>query len=121
MLRNRSLALFISSILGVAYSIYILCIVFSLFLSATGLDSTGALVVTMLMAPHVVCVILATLFNILAFWFTSKGFAIAASVLYAVGGLVFFTYRLYVIPMVLITLIGISDVSKIKRQNSDQR
>ena len=114
MFAKKSKVLFISAILGALYSIYLVSYFTGAVGSTTGAEQAGAAIATALVFPHMALVILAAIFNIIAFFLNSKGFAITAGVLYCVGGVLFLPYIFFVVPMIVLSFVGVSMVGKIK-------
>ncbi len=120
MLKSRSKVLFVSAILGILYSLYIISYFLGVNSNATGAsEAVGSAIATTLVLPHLILVVLATIFNILAFFMNSKGFAITCGVLYAIAGAAFLLYIMFVIPMIILSFIGVTKVSKIKQMQAD--
>jgi len=115
MFAYRSKALFFSAILGVGYTIFL----FSLYRGAVGgsigVGHDGAAIAAAMIIPLMVLMILAILFNLVAFFFNSKGFAIAAGALYSACAVVFIPHFFYVIPMIVLSMVGVAMVSKINK------
>lgn len=103
MFKNRSKVAFLSALLGVSYSVYLI-IYFS------SLSGPGSAVVIGLITPHLLAVSIGSLFNILGFYQNKKGFIITALVLYSVSGILFLMYLIFVIPMIIMSAISISKV-----------
>jgi len=113
MFANRSRALFISAVLGALYSVYII----GYFMGAgnlTGASQAGVVIAKALVLPHVVLVVISTIVNFIAFFTSAKWFAVATVVLYLVAGVLFMTYFVFLLPMVVLSLIGILTVYRIK-------
>ena len=112
---KRSKVLLISAILGTLYSIFLI----THFAGANAntynsSDAIAAGIATALVMPHMLLVCLATVFNWLAWLMTSKGFAITTGVLFSVGAAVFPLYAMFLIPMIILSFVGVSKVNSIK-------
>ncbi len=114
MFKNRSIALFISAILGALYSVYVISYFSGNIMGAkNAAEGIGASIATALVTPHMVCVVVATIFNWLAFFMNLKWAAITSGILYTVGGIVFMVYILFVVPMIILSFVGVSKLNKI--------
>lgn len=111
---EKSKVLLVSGILGVLYSIFLITYFYGINNNSDGItDILAGAIATTLVLPHIILIVLATLFNITAFLLNSKGFTITSAALYTVAGVVFILYIYFVIPMIILSFIGISSVSKI--------
>lgn len=104
---KKSKVMFICSVLGLMYTIYIIYYFIGVNAQSSGLTEVlGGALATALVLPHIVLVLLATIFAIIAFFLISKGFSITAGILYSVGGVMFLPYIFFVIPMVILSFAG---------------
>ena len=113
-MKEKSKALIFSAILGVAYSIYLI-VYFSGAMSGSGAEALGGAIATALVTPHMICVVLAAIFNTIGALANKSGFALTGAILYCVGGVLFIAYIFFVIPMIVLSFVGYSKVKKIKR------
>ncbi|MCY6959852.1 hypothetical protein [Clostridium brassicae] len=110
---KKSKALIISSILGIIYSIYLVIHFGGSVLGAnSGSEAVGGAIATALVAPHMICVILAAIFNTIGAIFNKSGFALVGAILYCVGGVLFIMYIIFVIPMIILSFVGYGSVKK---------
>lgn len=117
MFENRSKVLFASSILGTLYVLYLTIHFFGgIFTSNDAAETVGFTIATALIMPHLIFVLLSVCFNWLAFFMVSKPFAITSGVLYVVAGLVFMLYIFFVLPMIILSFIGVAKNTKIKEE-----
>lgn len=112
-MKNKSL--FISAILGIIYSLYLI-VHFSGTMSGDVSDSEaiGGAIATMLVTPHIVMVVLSTIFNILAITLKKVGFALTSGILYSVAGVLMIMYLPFVLPMIILSFIGYAKMKKAK-------
>ncbi|NFV11530.1 hypothetical protein FDG09_00940 [Clostridium sporogenes] len=110
---KKSKALIISSILGIIYSIYLI-VYFSGAMSGScsNAEAVGGAIATALVTPHMICVILAAIFNTLGALLNKSGFALTGGILYSVAGVLFIMYVFFVIPMIILSFVGYSRVRK---------
>lgn len=100
MFENRSKVAFASAVLGVAYTLYLIIYFYS------GDSVLAAAMVT----PHIMAVLLASIFNVVGFYYNKKWGLITACVLYSVAVILFTLYFIFLIPMIVLRAIGISKV-----------
>ncbi len=110
MFENRSKVVFASAVLGVLYFIMLFK---NFFL---GVNDAGSALATALVMPHIISVFIAVVFNVLGFIKNKKAFVIVGLVMYCVAGILFLIYIIMLIPMIILSSIGISKVSKINKQ-----
>lgn len=76
-------------------------------LSAKGAaEAIGAGLATMLVMPHMLCAVLAAVFNVLGWSMSSRGFALAGAILYAVAAVMFPLYALFVLIQMILSFVG---------------
>lgn len=110
---RKSVLLLISGILGLAYTIYIIVYFSGTVMNAeSDADIVGGAIATLLVAPHMVIVSIATLFNILAYFLNKRGFALVAGILYSVGALVFIFYAFFVLPSLVLCYVAYAKMKK---------
>ncbi|GAA0731988.1 hypothetical protein [Clostridium oceanicum] len=110
---KKSKALIISAVLGIAYSIYLITYFAGLGGGSTA-EAVGSSIATALVTPHMICVVIATIFNTVGAFFNKAGFALTGGILYCVGGVLFLMYIPFVIPMIILSFIGYVSVKKNK-------
>lgn len=119
MMKNkRSKALLISAILGTLYSIYLICYFSGAIGGSEGSEQLGAAMATALVTPHMILVVLATIFNWVGYFANKRGFALTGGILYSVGGVMFLIYILFVVPSLVLSFVGYANLKKINEQNS---
>lgn len=99
--------LLISFILGVLYMIY------SVFYwgNAISTDFTGAMAATFVV-PHLVCTMVAVVFNGLGLFMHKKVFALTGAILYAVAMALFPMYFMFVLFEMILSFIGYARMRK---------
>ena len=103
----------ISAVLGVLYSIYLI-VHFGggIFGASSDAEAIGGALAATIVAPHMVCVILATIFNVLVLKNGKKAFALTGAILYTVSAVMFFLYAFFVLPMIILSFVGYSKMKK---------
>ncbi len=112
--KKKSALLLVAAILGVIYAIYSISYWFGANTGTTeAAEAIGAGIATALVMPHVICTILAALFNVLGWAMSHRGFALTGGILYAVAALMFPLYALFVIVQAVLSFIGFARLKKI--------
>lgn len=113
MAAKRSTLLLISAIIGSLYAIYIIInFAGSLAGSQDDAELAGAAIATMLVAPHIVLVVLAVIFNWVAYFTSKRGLALTGAILYSVAGVMFIIYVVFVIPSIVLSFVGYAKLRK---------
>lgn len=119
MKKKHSKALLVSGVLGVIYAIYLIAYFGGAITSSTdGAELAGTAIATALVTPHMVLVVLAAIFNVVAYFTNKRGFALVAGILYSVGGVLFLVYILFVIPSLILSFVGYAKLKKINDHNN---
>jgi hypothetical protein len=118
MKKKRSLALLFAGLVGLAYGIYIISyFAGTVAKSSSTAEAIGGGIATALVLPHMLFVLLAVLFNILAWALNSRPFALTAGILYSVSAIMFILYALFVVPSIVLSFVGFARLKKIKAYN----
>lgn len=115
----RSKVLVVSSVLGIIYSLY-LVVYFSGTMSGdvSDAEAIGGALATLLVTPHIVMVMLATLFNILSLALKRPGFALVSGILFSVAAILLPLYLLFVVPMIILSFVGYAKMKKFNSTSS---
>lgn len=115
MKKRRSVLLLIAAILGVAYAIYIVVYFAGVNTSSSGAgEAIGAGIATVLVMPHMVCAVLAAIFNVLGWAMSSRPFALVGGILYAVAAALFPLYIMFVLIQMVLSFVGFAKLKKAK-------
>lgn len=85
--------------------------------SANDAEAVGAGIATALVMPHLVCTLIAVVFNALGLFLKRQGFALVAGILYAVAMALFPLYFFFVIIEMILSFVG---YSQLKKQNKNR-
>jgi len=119
--KKRSVALIISAILGVAYSVYIISYFSKAMLgSGSTAEAIGGALATALVTPHMVCAVVGAIFNVIAAIGNKRAFALVGAILYCVGALVFLLYAAFLVPSIILSFVRYARLKKINKENSLQ-
>ena len=110
---KRSVLLLIAALIGTAYSVYVV----SYFgkgaaPGSTDAEAIGAGIATLLVLPHIVLTIVATLFAWLGFLFKFKWAALVAGICYAVAMVCFLAYFMFVIVEMILSFVAYARMKK---------
>lgn len=116
MFKFKSKVVFTSAILGTLYAIYLLVYFTGAISGSEGAEQIGASIAAALVAPHMALVILAVIFNWVSFFANKSWATLTSGILYSVAGVIFLLYIVFVIPMIILSFVGMSKVSKINKK-----
>ena len=112
--KNKHVLLLISAILGVLYAIFIVTYFAGVGSGADGAaEAIGAGIATMLVMPHMICAVLAAIFNVLGWGMSSRGFSLTGAILYAVAAVLFPVYAMFVLIQMILSFIGFARLKKL--------
>ena len=117
---GKSRLLLIALALGLAYGIY------SLYYwggavsasSESSAEAAGAAIATVLVMPHLVCTLIAVIFNALGFFLSKPAFALVAGILYAVAMVLFPTYFFFVIVQMILCFVAYALMKKAQKEQA---
>lgn len=113
MMKKRSLALIISTLLATAYSLYLFCYFIGATASAEGAEAIGGAIATALVTPHAVMFLIGAIFGWLGIFLKASWAALVAAILYAVGMVLFLAYAMFGIPIMVVGFIGYAKQKKL--------
>lgn len=112
--KKKSAALLVSAILGILYAIY------SIFYwggassgSTSAAYAIGAGIATALVMPHLICAVLAAIFNTLGWAMNNRAFALTGAILYAAAMALFPMYFMFVIIQMILSFVGFAQLKKL--------
>lgn len=105
-MKDKNKLLLISFILGIIYSIYLICYFTGAVGSSSGSEQAGAAIATVLVMPHMVAVVIATIFNGLALFLNKRGFALTGAILYTVAIALMPIYFMFVIIQMILSYVA---------------
>lgn len=112
---KKSVLLLIAGILGLAYAIYLVVYFAGANTSAEGVgEALGAGIATAMVTPHMICTVIAVIFNVLGWAMNKAGFALVAGILYAVAAVLFVTYAMFVVVQMILCFIGYAKLHRKK-------
>ncbi|MCI9293519.1 MAG: hypothetical protein HFF01_08895 [Erysipelotrichaceae bacterium] len=109
---NLNKCLLISFILSLLYSIYIITYFTGEIGTTNGAQQAGAAIATALVLPHMICMILGTIFNGLGCFLHKSSFALTGAILYAVAMVLFPPYLFFVIMQMILSFVGYAGLRK---------
>lgn len=121
MKKKKSVCLLIAAILGVAYAIYIVSYFFGANASTSNAaEAIGTGIATAMVTPHLICVVIAAIFNVLAWAMNKRPFALTAGILYAVSAVLFFIYAPFVLVQMILSFVGFARIKKLDLETTVQ-
>ncbi|NFE65200.1 hypothetical protein [Clostridium sporogenes] len=121
MFKKRSKAFFTSIILATIYLIYIISYFYGILGDGDTAEQIGSGLATALVTPHIVVLAISVMFGWLAFGLSSSGFALTASILYTVAGVMFIAYIFFVIPSIILGFVGYANQKNINNKAKAKR
>lgn len=88
------------------YLIYVISYFYGVLGKGDTAEQIGSGIATALVTPHIVILAIGVMFGWLAFGLSSSGFALTASILYTVAGVMFIPYIFFVIPSIILGFVG---------------
>ena len=112
--KKKSTLLLISAILGILYSVYIVVYFMGAGSNAgSTAEAIGAGIATVIVMPHMICAVLAAIFNTLGWAMSSRGFSLTGAILYAVAAVLFPIYAMFVLIQMILSFIGFARLKKL--------
>lgn len=118
---KKSKCLLISWILGVLYVLYLIGYIVNTNASMTETaEAIGAGIATVIIMPHLICTVLAVIFNILGWAMNKRGFALTGAILYTVALVLMPLYFMFVIIQMILSYVGFAKLKTIIAANTAQ-
>ncbi|MGL4453147.1 MAG: hypothetical protein ACRCTZ_18450 [Sarcina sp.] len=112
---QKSKTAIISGVLGVLYSIYLIGYFGNaIFGTSDGAEALGGAIASAMVTPHLILVVLASIFMLIGAFINKSGFVLTGAILFSVAAVAFFIYAMFVAPMIILGFIGYSKVRKIR-------
>lgn len=114
---HRSICLLLSFLLGAVYFGYLVAHFGGGLLEAAAVDewaTLGTALAGALVLPHIVLVFLAVLFTFFGWLFRNKGFALTGAILYAVAGIAFTLYFVFIVVQMVLSFVGFALMNREK-------
>lgn len=123
-MKKRSLALLLALAIGILYYGFCSQYFFGTTVDAAQTENTaaffGSAIAGALVTPHIALGWIAVVLNLVAFLANSRGCALATVILYAVSAVLFFMYALFVVPEIILSIIGYVRLKKINAKNQER-
>ncbi|MCR1934534.1 benzylsuccinate synthase [Clostridium tepidum] len=113
---KRSKAFFTGLILASIYLIYVVSYFYGILGKGDTSEQVGSGLAAALVTPHIVVLAIGVIFGWLAFGLNSSGFALTASILYTVSGVMFIPYIFFVIPSIILGFVGYANQKNINNK-----
>jgi hypothetical protein len=102
-----------SMVLGILYLLYLVTYFTGINTKPAGSsEAAGAAIATALILPHLSVIVLAVIFNSIAYFSSKRWAMITALVLYSVSGILFIPYILFLLPMIVLSAMGVNSLGK---------
>lgn len=108
---------FIPLLISAGIGMFYICFSIPYWINATAgmsdpFEALGAGIATALVVPHLICVVLAVIFNAVAACMMKPGFALTGGILYAVAMVLFLPYFMFVIVEMILSFVGFARMKK---------
>ncbi|MGN9164700.1 hypothetical protein ACTNDY_05360 [Tissierellaceae bacterium HCP3S3_D8] len=110
--KKRSKLALISWVLTLIYLIYLISHFGGGIGSTTGAEQAGAAIATALVFPHMVCVGIGLIFNLLGYFLNNRAFVLVGAILYTVSILLFMLYFMFVIVQMILSYVAFAKMKK---------
>lgn len=109
----------ISWILGVVYVLYLIVYLINANASMVKTaEAIGAGIATVIVMPHLICTVLAVIFNILGWAMNKSGFALTGAILYTVALVLMPLHFMFVIIQMILSYVGFAKLKTINAANN---
>lgn len=113
MFEKRSKVLFVCAILATIYVIYLITYFAGATNSEDAAEAIGGAIATVIVIPHLIVMILGTIFAWLGFILRKNWGALVGAILYCVGLILFPPYFIFTIPLIILGFVGFSKQKKL--------
>lgn len=110
MKKNR--LLLVALVIGVLYMLYSLYYWYGATTGTSGSEAAGAAIASAIVTPHLVCTLVAVVFNALGLFMNKAAFALVAGILYAVAMVLFVMYFMFVIIEMVLSFVAYAQMKK---------
>ncbi|EGT3616330.1 hypothetical protein FHH43_08800 [Clostridium perfringens] len=123
MKQKRSKALLVSGILGLIYSLLLIRFFAAYFfvgvISNVDVEKAISLIAVIIVIPHMILFVLATIFNWVSYIKNKRGFALTAGILYLISAIIFPIDMIFIVPSMIFSFIGYFTLKKINIFNKE--
>ena len=124
MKQKRSKALLVSGILGLIYSLLLIRFFVAYFfvgvISNVDVEKAISLIAVIIVIPHMILFVLATIFNWISYIKNKRGFALTAGILYLISAIIFPIDMIFVVPSIIFSFIGYFTLKKVNIFNKEK-
>ena len=113
-MENRSKILFAATSLATIYAVYLIKYFFDSITGTTGFEMIGGAVAAALAAPHIILFVIGAVFGWIGVLSRKDWGALVGAILYSAGTLFFLLYAVFVVPIIILGLIGYAKQKKNK-------
>lgn len=109
---KRSKLLLCAGILGTLYLIYLISHFTGAMSSANESDALAGGLATAIVFPHLVCVLIAAVFNWIGWLAKARWAALVAGIMYAVSMVLMFMYAMFVVVQMILCFVAFAKMKK---------
>lgn len=115
-MKKLNKCLLVSFIIGALYGVYSL-VYWGGAMGGEGGEAIGGAIALTLVMPHLVCTLIAIVFNGLGLFLRKQWFALVGAILYTVAMIVFPMYFMFIIIEMILSYIGFAQLHKQAKAN----
>lgn len=123
--KKRSKILLASGIIGTIYSLLLIRFFLAYFsvgiISDVDVEKAVSALAVIIVIPHMVLFVLATIFNWVSYIKNKRGFALSSGILYLVSLIVFPMDFIFVVPSTILSFIGYFSLKKINNSKQENK
>ena len=109
---KKNKLLLVALVIGILYMLYSLYYWYGAHTGTSGSEAAGAAIASVSVMPHIVCALVAVIFNALGFFMNKSAFALVAGILYAVAMVLFVAYFMFVIVEMVLSFVAYVQMKK---------
>ena len=121
--KKRSKILLVSGIIGTIYSLLLIRFFLAYFsagiISDIYIEKAVSALAVIIVMPHMVLFVLATIFNWFSYIKNKRGFALSAGILYLISLIVFPMDLIFVVPSTILSFIGYFRLKKVNNSKQE--
>lgn len=112
--KKKSKLALVSWILSLLYLIYLISHFGGGITSTTGAEQAGVAIATAMVFPHMLCVGIGLIFNILGYFLNNRAFVLVGAILYSVSILLFMMYFMFVTIQMILSYVAFAKMKKVE-------
>lgn len=112
---RRSKCLIVATALATIYVVYLMSHFFGGVATSEGAEAIGGAIATALVMPHMISFLVGAIFGWIGVLTTKSWAALVGAIMYAVGTLLFLTYFMFGVPILVLGFVGYAKQKSLNR------